>query len=108
LPAYPAGLFVPTSYLGSPMTLSQFNALAYEQQLVLVYAKGSFVATRWQEVYEAVLLYQLPGGFFVELTYDTETNEVQYLFAFEAGGEDNRLPDYAMFVKLPGWVPDAE
>ena len=76
-----------------PMTLDQFNTLPYEQQLALVYADGGYVATRWQEVYEAVLLYQLPGRFFVELTYDTETNEVQYLFAFEAGGEQDRLPD---------------
>ena len=46
---------------------------------------GAYVATRWQEVYEAVLLYRTPGEFFVELTHDTETNEVQYCFAFEAG-----------------------
>ncbi|MDO7852970.1 hypothetical protein [Hymenobacter convexus] len=90
------------------MTLDHFNTLPYEQQLALVYADGSYVATRWQEVYEAVLLYEMPGRFFVELTYDTETNEVQYLFAFEAGGEDDRLPDYAMFVKLPDWLPEAE
>ena len=90
------------------MTLAQFNALPDEQQLALVYAEGAYVATRWQEVYEAVLLYQLPGNFFVELTYDTETNEVQYLFPFEAGSEDDRLADYAMFVKLPTWVPDTE
>lgn len=86
------------------MTLVQFNALPDEQQLALVYAEGAYLATRWQEVYEAVLLYQMPSRFFVELTYDTETNEVQYLFAFEAGGEDDRLPDYAMFVKLPDWL----
>ena len=90
------------------MTLAQFNALPDEQQLALVYAEGAYVATRWQEVYEAVLLYQLPGHLFVELTYDTETNEVQYLFPFEAGSENDRLADYAMFVKLPAWVPDAE
>ena len=43
------------------MTLAQFSALPEEQQLTLVYAEGAYVATRWQEVYEAVLLYQLPG-----------------------------------------------
>ncbi|MBH8558961.1 hypothetical protein [Hymenobacter negativus] len=90
------------------MALAQFNALPYEQQLALVYAEGAYIATRWQEVYEAVLLYQLPSGFFAELTYDTETNEVQYLVAFEAGGENDRLPDYAMFVKLPGWLPEVD
>ena len=51
------------------MTLAQFNALPDEQQLALVYAEGAYVATRWQEVYEAVLFYQMPDHFFVELTY---------------------------------------
>ena len=50
----------------------------------------------------------MPGGFFVELTHDIETNEVQYCFAFEAGSEDDRFADYAMFVKLPDWVPESE
>ena len=68
------------------MTLAPFNTLPYEQQLALVYAEGSYVATRSQEVYEAVQLYEMPGRFFVELTSDTETNDVQYLRAFEAGG----------------------
>ena len=90
------------------LTLAQFNVLPDEQQLALVYAEGGYVATRSQEVYEAVHLYQLPGRFFVELTYDTETNQVQYLFAFEAGGKEDRLPDYAAFVKLPDWVPETE
>ena len=34
----------------------------------------------------AVLIYNMPGHFFVELTYDTDANEVQYLFRFAAGG----------------------
>jgi hypothetical protein len=55
-------------------------------------------------VHQAVQLYQMPGGFFVELNYDVEQNKVTHLFAFEAGGEDDRLPDYAMFVKLPDWL----
>ncbi|SFQ82145.1 hypothetical protein [Hymenobacter arizonensis] len=89
------------------MTLTQFNALPEDRQFALVYATGTYVARRWQEVHEAVLLYHLPDGFFVELTYDTDANEVQYLFAFEAGSEDDRLEDYAMFVQLPGWLPEA-
>ena len=90
------------------MTLDQFNALPDDQQLAAVHATGTYVARRWQEVHEAVLLYDMPGRFFVELTYDTDTNEVQYLFPFEAGSEDNRLADYAMFVQLPGWLPGTE
>jgi hypothetical protein len=90
------------------MTLDQFNALPEDRQLAAVYANGTDVARRWQEVHEAVLLYELPGRFFVELTYHVDTNEVQYLFPFAAGSADNRLADYAMFVQLPDWLPEAE
>jgi hypothetical protein len=90
------------------MTLDEFQTLTEQDQFASVYATAAYVATRWQDVYEAVLLYQMPAGFFVELTYDTETNEVQYCFAFAAGSEDDRLADYAMFVRLPGWLPETE
>ena len=90
------------------MTLNQFNALPEDCQLAAVYATGTYVARRWQQVHEAVLLYHMPSRFFVELTYETDANEVQYLFPFEAGGEDDRLEDYALFVELPGWLPAAE
>ena len=89
------------------MTFPEFNARPYAQQLAAVHATGTYVARRWQEVYEACLLYEMPGRFFVELTYHVDTNEIQYLFAFEAGREDDRLPGYALFVKLPDWLPDA-
>ena len=90
------------------MTLNEFNTLPEDCQLAVVYATGTYVARHWQEVYEAVLLYELPGRFFVELTYHVDTNEVQHLFPFAAGSEDYRLADYAMFVQLPGWLPEAE
>jgi len=90
------------------MTLNQFNALPEDRQLAAVYATGTYVARRWQQVHEAVLLYELPGRFFVELTYDTDANEVWYLFPFEAGSEDDRLADDALFMQLPGWLPAAE
>ena len=90
------------------MTLNQFNALPGDRQLAAVYATGTYVARRGQQVYEAVLLYELPGRFFVELTDHVDTNEVQCLFPFAAGGEDDRLADYALFVQLPGWLPEAE
>ena len=44
----------------------------------------------------------------MELTYHVDTNEVQYLFPFAVGGEDDRLADYALFVQLPGWLPEVE
>ena len=90
------------------MTLNQFNALPEDQQLAAVYATGTYVARRRQQVHETVLLYQMPGRFFVELSYHVDTNEVQYLFPFEAGTENDRLADYALFVQLPGWLPAAE
>jgi hypothetical protein len=90
------------------MTLNQFNTLSETNVLANVYATGTYVARRWQEVYEAGLLYEMPGRFFVKLNYNVDTNEVQYLFPFEAGGEDDRLGDYAMFVQLSGWLPEAE
>ena len=90
------------------MTLNRFNALPEDRQLAAVYVTGTYVARRWQQVYEAVLLYQMPGRFFVELTYHVDTNEVQYLFPFEAGSEENRLTDYALFVQLPDWLPATE
>jgi hypothetical protein len=86
------------------MILADFNERPYQSQLALVHAEGAFIATRWQQVDEAVLLYEMPGHFFAELTYNTVANEILYLFAFEAGSEDDRLPDYAMFVQLPDWL----
>lgn len=55
-----------------------------------------------------MLLYRMPGGFFVELTHDTETNEVHYCFASGADSEDDCLADYAMLGQLPDWVPESE
>ena len=43
----------------------------------------------------------MTGRYSAELTYNTEANAILYLFAVEAGSEDDRLPDYAMFVQLP-------
>ena len=90
------------------MTLNQFNALPKDQQLAAVYATGTYVARRWQQVHEAILLYDMPDRFFIELTYDIDANEVRYLFPFETDSENNRLGDYALFVQLPGGLPETE
>ncbi|OGX82704.1 hypothetical protein BEN47_18265 [Hymenobacter lapidarius] len=52
------------------MTLDEFRALSERDQTAAVYAAGTFVARRWQEVDEAGLLYRMPGGFFAKLTYN--------------------------------------
>lgn len=83
------------------MTLHHFNLLSEEVQLAYVYNQGTHIARRWDDVHQAVVLYHLPGGFFVEVNYDVDRNEVSFLFPFEAGSADDRLEDYAMFVKLP-------
>ncbi len=90
------------------MTAHDFNQLSHEVQLTYAYRVGTNIARRWDDVHQAVLLYQMPDGFFVEVNYDVEQNKVEFCFAFEAGGDDDRLPDYAMFVKLPDWMPEAE
>ena len=90
------------------MTIHDFCLLSVEVQLAYVYRVGTYIARRWDDVHQAVLLYQMPDPFFVEVNYNVDKNEVEFCFAFEAGGEDDRLPDYAMFVKLPDWVPGAE
>ena len=55
----------------APMTIDEFRTLSEQNQLGVVYAAGAFVARRWQEVDEAVLLYSMPSHFFAELTYNT-------------------------------------
>lgn len=86
------------------MTPHNINQLLDEAQLAYVYRADHYVARRWDDVHQAVMLYQLPGGLFAELNYDVNDSKVTHLFAFEAGSEDDRLPDYAAFVKLPDWM----
>ena len=89
------------------MTLDEFRVLSEPDQLTAGYAAGTFVARRWQEVDEAMLLYQMPGGFFAELTYHTTRQQVRCPGRFGAD-EPDRLEDYAWFVRLPEWLPGTE
>ena len=82
------------------MTLALFNALPLADQFATVFESGTFVVTRWHEIDDAVNLYELPGRFFVEVTYNTTRNELLDVFSF--GREDwGRLEDYAVSVQLP-------
>ncbi|RFP63478.1 hypothetical protein D0N36_19250 [Hymenobacter lapidiphilus] len=74
-----------------------FRALSFEQQLPVLYAEGHFLANRYEEE-DAVNLYQMPGGFFVELYYDQAENRVVRLRTFTS---PRLLEDYAPYVKLP-------
>ena len=89
------------------MTLGEFRALSKHDQMAAVYAAGTFVARPLQEVDEAVPLYQMLGGFFAELTYDTTRQQVLYPGSFGAD-EPDRLEDYALFVRLPEWLPETD
>jgi hypothetical protein len=86
------------------VTLNHFLTLSHERQLETVYTRGTYVARLWLDEWESVLLYAMPGRFFVELTHDADTNAVHYLFPFAAGSEDDRLEDFAASVRLPQWA----
>ena len=75
--------------------------------MTAVYAAGTFVAKRWQEVDEAVLMYRMPDHFFAELTFNTTTQQVLYPGSFSADDPD-KLQNYALFVHLPEWLPETE
>ena len=76
------------------MTLYEFNALPYERQVALVFDQARFLTTRWEEE-DAVNLYVLPGGPFVEIFYDTHANEITRLRAFTRSAP---LEDYVAGV----------
>ena len=73
------------------MTLHDFSLLSDEVQLAYIHREGTYLARRWDDFHRAVNLYQMPGGFFAEVNYYTDTNEMEFGFAFEGGSEDDRL-----------------
>ena len=79
------------------MTLNEYNALPHDRKLVAVFDTGNFLATRWKEE-DAVNLYHLAGGVFMELYYDTHRNEITNLRAFTSAAP---LEDYTPYVVLP-------
>ncbi|TPG59473.1 hypothetical protein [Hymenobacter nivis] len=83
------------------MTLNAFDQLPYGLQLATVFETGTYLARRWEEE-DGVNLYHLPGGFFVELYYDTLAEELVRLRSFSS---TEPLEDYAASVRLPeGWT----
>ncbi|MBF9239786.1 hypothetical protein I2I05_20500 [Hymenobacter sp. BT683] len=105
------GVKVTLVLLGGPyfggMNRALFHALSEEDQIAAVVAHGRYLARRWQEVDEAVHLYQMPSGFFAELTYNTTRNQI--LYAEHFGPEEaEKLTDYALFVHLPNWLLGTE
>lgn len=70
------------------MTLPEFNQLSHQAQLAAVFATGYYLARRWQAGDEAVHLYELPGRFFAELTYNTAANKIVDLLSFGPDDKD--------------------
>jgi hypothetical protein len=80
------------------MTLAEFSALPFQDQVVAVWEYGTYIATRYEEE-DTVGLYHM-GGFFVELYYDNLANKLcEHLTTF-TGDDTDRLEDYACYVKL--------
>jgi len=73
--------------------------LAY-RKLVVVFDHARFLATRWEEE-DAVNLYLLSEGPFVEILYDTHANEITRLRAFTSSAP---LEDYVVGVQLPRMI----
>jgi hypothetical protein len=82
------------------MTLYLFNALPYERQLVAVFDTGHLLMTRWEEEF-AFKLYELPGRFFVEVEFDTTSNNIVQLRSFTSL---KPLEDYEVSIQLPDWL----
>jgi hypothetical protein len=74
-----------------------FRQLAQPDQLATTYAEGQHLATRF-DAGQAVLLYHLPAGYFVELWYEPLLNEVVEVKSFVKG---RPLEPWAELVTLP-------
>jgi hypothetical protein len=78
-----------------PISHYAFRALPFEDQLVVVYEEGRWLARRYEEE-DWINLYHL-GSFFVEVYYAPEANHVHRTRTFTSR---ESLMDYAVYVKL--------
>jgi hypothetical protein len=88
---HPAGLFF------VEMTLCEFNLLPYERQLVAVFTLGTFLTHRAVDEGD-INLYHLPGGFFMEVYYNTHTGQVLLLQILTSTAP---LENYTLSIELP-------
>ncbi|TGE29748.1 hypothetical protein [Hymenobacter metallicola] len=78
-----------------PISHYGFRALPFPEQLAVIWAEGTFLATRWEEE-DAVNLYHM-GTFFAEVFYDPDENKMLSTRTFTSR---ECLLDYAVFIKL--------
>jgi len=62
------------------MTLQEFNELNGGQKTATIYDQGAYIGERSEEYYN-ILLYKLPG-FYVELFYHEQGNEIAHINGF--------------------------
>jgi len=73
-----------------PLTLAQFQALPYVEQLEALLRAGIYLATRYEQE-DMINLYAL-GSFFVEVAYDLRTNHLHRCQSFRStDGLENYL-----------------
>ena len=82
------------------MTLYHFNQLHYARQLAHGFSEDTYLARRW-EAETAIKLYHLPGGVFVKLFYNLETNDIDRLRAFTSAA----CPLYRQYYFAAGLTP---
>jgi hypothetical protein len=80
------------------MTLAEFNAMPYEQQLAVAYNIGTYLASRLERDYVAVNLHYLGSGLYAEFYYNALLNQVVLVRGFT---DQKPLANYAISVKLP-------
>ena len=67
-----------------------FRLLSHDVQLAVVYRDGTYLARRWEEE-QGVNLYHLPAGFFAEVYYNPESNEVERVRSFSSARPITRM-----------------
>jgi hypothetical protein len=77
------------------MTLQRFNALNQQHQQKKLLSRGVYIADRITEDYQA-LLFEL-NGFFVEVTYNKQEDEIMNVSSFE---DTDELAPYLNDIKL--------
>jgi hypothetical protein len=77
------------------MTIQHFNALNQQHQQKTLLSSGVYIADRNTEDYQA-LLFEL-NGFFVEVTYNNQEDEILKVTSFESTDE---LEPYLEDIKL--------
>lgn len=78
------------------MTFTQFDALPCERQLNAIFTTATLLARRLEQA-TCLYLYHLPGGFFAELYYNKDINQIAL---FRAYTSSDLLADYVVGINI--------